>query len=69
MGRVWYQVRRIILKYLTYSKTLVLRKMRHALWRDEYQDNVGNLPHIHGMIALDKDTMSDKEVLNFVCGL
>jgi hypothetical protein len=56
LGRVWYQVRRIFLKYLTYSKTSVLRKVRHAFWRDEYQDDVGNLPHIHGMIALDKDT-------------
>ena len=69
LGRVWYQVRRIFLKYLTYSKTSVLRKVRHAFWRDEYQDDVGNLPHIHGMIALDKDTMSDKEVIDFVCGL
>jgi hypothetical protein len=43
--------------------------VRHAFWRDEYQDDVGNLSHIHGMIALDKDTMSDKEVINFVCGL
>jgi len=69
LGRVWYQVRRIFLKNLTYSKTSVLRKVRHAFWRDEYQDDVGNLPHIHGMIALDKETMSDKEVIDFVCGL
>ncbi len=69
LGRVWYKVRRIFFKYLIYSKTLVLCKVRHAFWRDEYQYDVGNLPHIHGMIALDKDTMSDKEVINFVCGL
>jgi hypothetical protein len=43
--------------------------VRHAFWRDEYQDDAGNLPHIHGMIALDKDTMSDREVIDFVCGL
>ncbi len=69
LGRVWYQVRRIFLKYLTYSKTLALCKVRHTFWRDEYQDDVGNLPHIHGIIALDKDRMLDKEVINFVCGL
>ncbi len=69
MGRVWYQVRRIFLKYLTYSKTSILRKVRHAFLRNEYQDDVENLPHIHGMIALDKDTMSNKEVIDFVCGL
>ncbi len=69
MGRVLCKVRRIFLKNLTYGKTLVLCKVRHAFWRDEYQDDVGNLPHIHGMIALDKDTMPDKEVINFVCGL
>ncbi len=68
MGIVWYQVRRKFIKYLTYSKTLVLRKVRHAFWRNEYQDDVGNLPHIHWMIALDKDTMLDKEVIDFVCG-
>jgi hypothetical protein len=43
--------------------------VRHAFWRNEYQDDVGNLPHIYGMIALDKDTRLDKEVINFVCGL
>ncbi len=69
LGRVWYKVRRIFLKYLTYSKTSVLCKVRHAFWRDEYQDDVGYLPHIHGVIALDKDTMLDKELINFVCGL
>jgi hypothetical protein len=69
LGRVWYQVRRIFLRNLTYSKTSVLRKVRHAFWRDEYQVDVGNLPRIHGMTALDKDTMSDKEVIDFVCGL
>ena len=69
MGRVWYQVRRIFLRNLTYSKTSVLRKVRHAFWRGEYQDDVGNLSRIHGMTALDKDTMSDKEVIDFVCVL
>ncbi len=69
MGKVWYQVRGIFLKYLTYTKTLVQCKVRHAFWRDKYQDDVGNLSHIRGMIALDKDTMLDKEVIDFFCGL
>jgi hypothetical protein len=69
LGRVWYQVRRVFLKYLTYSNTLVLHKVRCDFWRDEYQDDDRKFPHIHGMIALDKDTMLDKEKNDFVCGL
>ena len=69
LARVWYEVRRIFLKYLTCSKTSVFRSVKDSFWRDEYQDDSGNLCHIHGLVALSKEDLSDKDFLTFVCDL
>jgi hypothetical protein len=61
LGRIWYEVTRIFLRYLTFSKTSVFRRVKKSFWRDEYQDCSGNLCHIHGLVALDKENLSDKE--------
>jgi PIF1 helicase. len=69
LGRVWYEVRRIFLRYLTFSKTSVFRRVKKSFWRDEYQDCSGNLCHIHGLVALDKEDLSDEDFLEFICNL
>jgi hypothetical protein len=69
LERVWYKVRKIFLIYLTFSKTSVFRRVKKSFWRDEYQDCSGNLCHIHGLVALDKEDLSDEEFLEFVCNL
>jgi hypothetical protein len=45
LGRIWYKVRRIFLRYLTFSKTSVFCRVKTSFWRDEYQDCSGNLCH------------------------
>ena len=69
LGRVRYEVRRIFLRYLMFSKTSVFCRVKKSFWRDEYQDCSGNLCHIHGLVAFDKEDLSDKEFLEFVCNL
>ena len=32
LGRVWYKVRRIFLRYLTFSKTSVFRRVQKSFW-------------------------------------
>jgi hypothetical protein len=38
LGRVWYEVRSIFLRYLTFSKMSVFCRVKKSFWRDEYQD-------------------------------
>jgi hypothetical protein len=52
LGRVWYEVRRIFLRYLMFSKTSMFRRVKKSFWRDEYQDCSGNLCHIMGWLRL-----------------
>ena len=59
------------LEYITFSMTSFLGRERlHVFMRDEYQENSGNLSHIHGLIALKKkDLESNKELRDHVCSL
>jgi len=68
-GWVWYEVRRIFLRHLTFNKTSVFCTVKKSFWSDEYQDCSGNLCHIHELVALDKEDLSDEEFLEFVCNL
>ena len=38
-------------------------------FRDEFQEQSGNLSHIHGLIALHKGNMNNKEFRELVCSL
>ncbi len=69
LGRVWFEVIRIFLRYLTFSKTSVFLSVKKAFWRDKYQDTSSNLCHIHGLVALDKQDLSDQDFLEFICNL
>ena len=59
------------LEYITFSTTSFLgREQLHVFMRDEYQENSGNLSHIHGLIALKKkDLESNEELRDHVCSL
>ncbi len=66
---VWFEVIRIFLRYLTFSKTSVFLSVKKSFWRDKYQDTSGNLCHIHRLVALDKQDLSDQDFLEFICNL
>ncbi|KAL7538852.1 hypothetical protein ACHAXR_012264, partial [Thalassiosira sp. AJA248-18] len=48
---------------LSYGSTL------GRCWKDEYQEKSGNLPHIHGLVALLKEDLDDEEMKRFICSL
>ena len=69
MGRCWMEVRKLWLEYITFSTTSVLGGVRHVFFRDEYQEESGNLPHIHGLVALMKRDMENAEFRELICEL
>ena len=69
IGRCWMEVRKLWLEYITYSTTSILKGTTHVFFRDEYQEKSGNLPHIHGLVALTKRDLENKEFLEFICEL
>ena len=69
MSRCWFEVRKIWLDYITYSTNSILHKVAHVFWRDKFQEKCGNLPHIHGLVALDKTDMENEELLKLLFSL
>lgn len=71
--RCWFEVRKLWLEYLMFSTTSILAKyskVSHAFFRDEYQEErSGNLPHIHGLFALQKDDYAIQEVKEHIDSL
>ena len=69
MSRCWFEVRKIWLDYITHSTNSILHKVAHVFWRDKFQEKCGNLPHIHGLVALDKTDMENEELLELLFSL
>lgn len=69
LTRCWLEVRRFWLQFIIYSTSTMLGKVTHAFFRDEYQECSGNLSHIHGLIALDRNGMDDDAFREFICSL
>ena len=69
LGRCWMEVRKLWLEYITFSTSSILKKVTNSFFRDEYQEESGNLAHIHGLISLDRRDLSNEEFREFVTGL
>ena len=54
MLRNWMETARIYMDYITLSPERPLGKVEHIWWRFEFQDAVGNLPHIHALLWLEE---------------
>jgi len=52
--RNWMETARIYMDYITLSPERPLGKVEHIWWRFEFQDAVGNLPHIHALLWLEE---------------
>ena len=60
--REWMDVGEDIMKWIINSSEVPLGVIIDDWWRWEFQDDEGNLPHIHGLLALVKAAgMSDEE--------
>ena len=60
--RNWMEVRRIFILYLYTSPTSPYHPSDAIFSRDEYQADVGNLPHMHLMISLDIESMTSEQI-------
>ena len=43
LNRAWLEVRKLILQFITYSSTFLLKRAVEVFFRDEYQEKSGNL--------------------------
>ena len=59
VSRNWFEVKKYWLQYITRSLNSVLNRVAYVFWRDEYQDQSGNVPHIHGLVGLYEEDMAD----------
>jgi len=53
--RLWAEVSHLWMVYIVKSKERPLGKIVDAWWRYEFQDGMGNLPHIHALLCRDPD--------------
>ena len=53
--RNWMEVRKIIFKYIAESPEKPLGTVDLIWFRDENQETVGNLPHVHGLLKIKED--------------
>jgi hypothetical protein len=60
--RNWMEVRKSLLNYIYNSVYSPFHPCDVIFARDEYQDSVGNLPHIHALIGMDRDRMSPEQL-------
>ena len=57
--RVWNVIADLWMRYIVYSKEEPLHKIDWAWWRKEFQDEAGNLSHIHALLKTKHDITTD----------
>ena len=62
--RNWMEVRTIFINYLCNSPTSPYHPIRSIFSRDEFQGDVGNLPHIHMMAEMDLKRLNEVQKEN-----
>ena len=61
MNRCWMEVRKFLLEFIIFTKAKVLGEdVSEAFFRDEYQEDSGNVSHIHGIVGLKNEDMDDE---------
>ena len=59
--RNWMEVRQLLLQYIYKSIYSPFCPCKTIFARDEYQDFVGNLPHIYALIRMNRDQMTQAQ--------
>ena len=60
--RNWMEVRILFIRYLCESSSSPFAPVECIFSRDEYHSDVGNLPHMHMMLCIDKTGMSEEVI-------
>ena len=61
--RNWMETRTFLIDYIYDSKTSPYHPVKAIFARDEYQKDKGNLPHIHLILSVDMDNISEEKKL------
>ena len=69
LNRVWLEVRKYVLEFITYGTASYLEREIEVFFRDEYQEMSGNLAHIHGLMAFTKKDMEKEVFKKYLCDL
>ena len=69
VGRCWLEVSRLLLDHVTNNPIIFGAPVDNVFWRYEYQETVGNMFHIHGLLGLNPDFMADERRRKFVYDL
>ena len=69
VSRCWLEVRKLLLEFIIKSTSTILGRVVPAFFRDEFQEESGNLSHIHGLVGLFQEDRENDEFQEFVCSL
>ena len=69
LSRCWMEVQKIWINLLMMTTSSMLPKVKFAFFRKEFQHDIGNLSHIHALLSLDRESMGNKEFMQFLCDL
>lgn len=70
LNRNWLETRKLLIEFVVQSARTVLGKdCIEAFFRDEYQEDSANVCHLHGLMSMDKEDMSNEDFQEFVCSL
>ena len=64
----WMEISLLYMNYIANSKEQPLGKVEHTWCRFEFQDTIGNLPHIHSLIWLEDGTEAPKDTEDCIRG-
>ena len=60
--RTWMEVRKMFIAYLSISEDSPYHPSDAIFSRDEYQSDVGNLPHMHMLISIKKESLTQSQM-------
>lgn len=69
LSRAWLEVETIWIELIMRTTSSMLPTVRHALFRKEYQEDKGNLSHLHALLCCVQGACSSEEFMTFLANL
>lgn len=69
LSRCWLEVQRIWIELIMRCTSSMLPRAKYSLFRKEYQEDSGNLSHLHALLSFDRGARTNEEFMNFISEL
>ena len=69
LSRCWLEVQTIWIEFIMRTTNSMLPKAQYALFRKEYQEDSGNLSHLHALLSFDRGAYSNEDFMMFLSDL